>query len=119
LPLANVGDQSIDSPRFENVVWEEVRAEKLRHAYYLLEHADAEYRGHKVEAMHSVKKAAEVAGVELKWHGGHGEESQWNSDRRLREARDILTSLATGGHGPEQEHLHRAIKALDKALETK
>ena len=100
---------------FENVRWETVRIEKLRHAYYLLDHADGDYHGHRIEAMHAIKKAAEVLGVDIKG-GGHAEEAQWESDRKLREARRILMELAdqTGSH--EQPHIHRAIKELDRAL---
>ena len=100
------------------MTWEQARIEKLRRAYYLLEHADGDYNGHRVAAMRSIKKAAEVLGVELNWKG-HGEENQWKSDRRLREARNVLGELSDETKGKEQPHVHRAIKELDKALAIK
>ena len=39
-----------------------IKVDKLHHAYRLLEHADGDYGGHRLEAMHSIKKAAEVLG---------------------------------------------------------
>jgi hypothetical protein len=68
--------------------------------------------------MHAIKKAGEVLGVEF--HGKeHAEESQWESDRRLREARHLLQDLIVEGKGVEQPHIHRAINELDKALAVK
>jgi hypothetical protein len=118
-PVAQpLNEATVQAPQFETVAWETVRIEKLQHAYYLLEHANSEYNGHKVEAMHSIKKAAETLGVELHGHSHWDGEEQWNSDRRLNEARNILENLAEKD-GPEQPHIHRAIKELDKALATK
>jgi hypothetical protein len=114
----NVGDSFVQAGQFQPVKWEDARIEKLRHAYALLEKADADYKGHRVEAMHSVKKAAEVLGVELKWNG-RGEESQWKSDRQLTEARRLLKEVADESGAKEQIHLHTAIKELDKALAVK
>src|SRR5580700_3971880 len=71
-------EQAGQPPLFENVRWEEERIEKLRHAYHLLEHADGDYHGHREAAMHSIKKAADLLGFEIKG-GGHAEESQWKS----------------------------------------
>lgn len=103
---------------FQNVRWAEEKVEKLRHAYYLLDHADGDYGGHRVAAMHSIKKAAELLGVEIKG-GGHAEESQWASDRKLREAKRLMEELLDKTGGKEQQHVRRAIKELDKALITK
>jgi uncharacterized protein YaiE (UPF0345 family) len=100
---------------FQSVRWEEAKIEKLRHAYRLLELAKSDYNGHRVEAMHSIKKAAEVLGVELKGWKEHAEESQWESDRRVSEARRILESLQDETRGREQEHVHKAVKELEKA----
>lgn len=103
---------------FQNIRWEAGKIEKLRHAYYLLEHADGDYRGHREAAMHSIKKAADLLGFEIKG-GGHAEESQWNSDRKLREARQLLADLQDETGGKEQAHVHSAVKELDKALRTR
>jgi len=116
--LQNSGNQFAQSSPFQNVSWEEAKLEKLRHAYHLLEHADGDYGGHREAAMKSIKKAAEILGADLKGHE-HAEESRWKSDRRLREARNLLADLVIEAGGKEQPHVHRAIKELDKALAVK
>jgi hypothetical protein len=116
-PLQTAVEQS--SPGlFQNVRWEAGKIEKLRHAYYLLDHADGDYHGHREAAMHSIKKAADLLGFEIKG-GGHAEESQWKSDRKLHEARQLLADLQDETGGREQVHVHSAVKELDKALRTK
>jgi hypothetical protein len=114
----DTGESFSKSSPFEPVAWEQYKVEKLEHAYHLLEHADGDYGGHRVEAMHSIKKAAENLGVEFHGHE-HAEESQWKSDRRLREARRLLEDLVVESGGKEQPHIHRAIKEIDRALATK
>jgi len=114
IPNATEG-YSAASP-FQHVAWEEAKREKLRHAYVLLEHTNGDYHGHKMEAMHSLKKAAAILGFELNGHQHEGE-AQWDSDHRVREAKHILEDLADETHGDEQAHLHHAIKELDKAME--
>ncbi len=116
--IQNTGDNFTQSPSFQQVTWEQDKIEKLQHAYHLLEHADGDYGGHRDLAMRSIKKAAEVLGVDLKGKE-HAEESQWKSDRRLREAKTLLEDLIGEGHAKEQPHIHRAIKELDKALTLK
>lgn len=115
-PVPNTGP--IFQYQYRPVAWEHSRVEKLQHAYHLLEHAEADYGGHKGLAMKEIKKASDVLGVEV--HGnGHwaAEEGQWNSDRHLREAKHLLEDVSseTGG-GEEQAHLHKAIKEIDRAL---
>ena len=118
-PLQTTGDQFTQASPFQNVAWEENKFEKLRHAYHLLEHADGDYSGHREAAMKSIRRAAETVGADLHKGEGHAEESQWNSDRRLHEARHLLEDLVAEGNGKEQPNIHRAIKELDKALATK
>lgn len=116
--IQNAGDSFAQPPPFQQITWEQTKIEKLEHAYHLLEHADGDYGGHRVAAMHAIKKAAETLGVEL--HGkAHAEESQWKSDRRLHEARHLLEGLVVEARGKEQPHIHRAIKELEKALALK
>jgi hypothetical protein len=117
-PLQNAGDQFARLSPFQQITWEQNKIEKLQHAYHLLEHADGDYGGHREAAMRSIKKASEILGVELKG-GEHAEESQWKSDRRLREAKHLLEDLAVEAKAKEQPHIHRAIKELDKALAAK
>jgi len=115
-PLQTAG--AAQSSPFQQVRWEEAKIDQLRHAYHLLEHADGDYGGHRAEAMRSIKKAAEILGAELTWKG-HAEESQWKSDRRLREAKSLLRNLVDETHGKEQAHIERAMKEIDKALSLK
>jgi hypothetical protein len=114
-PLQVAAGTSDQASFFQNVAWEHDRVEKLRHAYYLLEHADGDYHGHRAEAMHAIKRAGEVLGVEIKG-GGHAEESQWASDRKLHEAKRLLEEVADEFGAREQAHVHTAIKELDRAL---
>jgi hypothetical protein len=116
--IQNAGDGFAQPPPFRQITWEQTKIEKLEHAYHLLEHADGDYGGHRVGAMHAIKKAAETLGVEL--HGkAHAEESQWKSDRRLHEAKHLLEDLVIEGKGKEQPHIHRAIREIEKALAAK
>jgi hypothetical protein len=116
--MQNAGESFDQLSPFQQITWEQYKIEKLEHAYHLLEHADGDYGGHRVEAMHAIKKAAETLGVEL--HGkAHAEESQWKSDRRLHEAKHLLEDLVVAGKGIEQPHIHRAIKEINKALAVK
>jgi hypothetical protein len=98
--------------------WEQAKIDKLEHACHLLQHADVDYKGHRAEAVIAIKKAAKILGVEFheKVHPG---ETQWLSDRRLREAKRLLQDLVVEGKGAEQPHIQRAIKEIDKALEVK
>jgi hypothetical protein len=117
-PTQNAGDAFAQSSPFQNVNWEATKIETLQHAYALLEHADRDYSGHREAAMKSIRKAAEILGVELTGRV-HPEESQWESDHRVREAKRLLEGLIVEGPGKEQPHIHRAIRELDKALAVK
>jgi hypothetical protein len=116
--IPNAGDTFVQASPFQNVAWEDAKVEKLRHAYHLLEQADADYNGHRIAAMHSIKKAAEILGVEIKGKG-HAEESQWTSDHKMQEAKHLLADLADETGGKEQTHVHSALKELNKALAIK
>jgi hypothetical protein len=117
-PVQNKDNHFAQSSQFQPVTWEQYKIEKLQHAYRLLEHADGDYSGHRDLAMRSIRKAAEVLGVELRGEE-HAEESQWRSDRRLHEAKHLLEDLVGEGQGKEQPHIHHAIKELNKALALK
>ena len=100
----------------QRVDWEEAKRHKLRTAYWLLEHADRDYDGHRKTALKEVKKAGDLIGMDL--HGeGYGGEAKWESDKQLREARRLLKEvrLETGG-GEEHKHLRIAVKEIDLAL---
>jgi hypothetical protein len=117
-PIQNADGSFVQSFQFQQVGWEQYKIDKLEHAYHLLEHAKGDYSGHRLEALHAIKKAGEVLGVEF--HGkDHAEESQWESDKRMREARHLLEDLIVEGKGAEQPHIHRAIKEINKAIAIK
>jgi len=100
----------------QRIDWEEAKRHKLRTAYWLLEHAERDYDGHRKVALKEVKKAGDVIGMDL--HGeGYGGEPKWESDKRLREARRLLKEvrLETGG-GEEHKHLRIAITEINLAL---
>jgi hypothetical protein len=115
----NAGGGPDQPPQLQRIqTWDEYRYVKLEQAYELLEHANADYQGHRVEAMHAIQKASEVLGIPL--HGeAHAEESQMKSDHRLKKARHLLEDLASESGGKEQPHIQRAIKELDTALALK
>jgi hypothetical protein len=98
------------------VAWEESKRHKLRTAYWLIEHADRDYDGHRKVALKEVKKAGDIIGMDLKGDG-YGGEPKWESDKRLREARRLLKEVReeTGG-GEEHKHLRTAIHEIDVAL---
>jgi hypothetical protein len=112
------GENFAQSSSLQNVAWEATRVEKLRHAYHLLEEANGDYSGHRVEAMRSIKKAGDFLGVDIKG-SGHAEESQWTSDHRLQQSKQLLEELVDEGQGKEQPHIKRAIKEINKALSLK
>ncbi|MGD0813741.1 MAG: hypothetical protein ABSA83_09070 [Verrucomicrobiota bacterium] len=118
VPLQNTDASAVQCVPFQQIKWEQARIDKLEHAYHLLEGAKADYHGHRVEAMHAIKKAGEVLGVEF--HGkDHVEEAQWKSDRRLQEAKRLLQDLVVESKAVEQPHIHRAVNEIDKALAVK
>jgi hypothetical protein len=102
----------------QRVVWEEEKRHKLRHAYWLLEQADSDYHGHRAKAMAEIKKAGEIIGLDLHGEGYGGEHQKW-SDARLREARQLLIDIVDKSHQREHEHIWKAIKELDRALEVR
>jgi hypothetical protein len=102
----------------EPVEWLEVNRRKLRHAYWLLEQADRDYRGHRVKAMEAIRKAGGVIGLDLHGDGYGGLRQPW-SDVRLREARTLLEDIVDISVGREHEHIRTAIRELNRALEVR
>jgi hypothetical protein len=100
------------------VDWNDAKRHKLRRAYWLLEQADRDYKGHKGKAMEEIKKAGKIMGLDLHGEGYGGEHQPW-SDERLREARRALEDIVDKGHEHEHEHIWKAIKEIDKALEVR
>ena len=98
---------------------QEAAREELAHAYYLLKTANADYGGHRANALHEVQVASHELGVELRGAVPEGER-QWASDRQMAEARRLLGDLRD--HMAEQDrtrisqHLNTSIREIDLAL---
>lgn len=114
VPVA--GDAVVQPSQFQRVEWNEERRAQLRRAYWLLEHSDGDYSGHRVKAMEHIKKAGEVLSLDL--HGkGYGEGiKQASSDARMLEARDLLKAVVRESGSKEQEILYNAIREINHAL---
>jgi hypothetical protein len=110
------GGSVVQPSQFQLVQWTEVRRAKLREAFWLLEHANADYNGHRGKAMVHVKKAGEFLGMDLHGKGYDGAHVQEKSDARLRHARDLLRDVAAESGGKELERIRLAIRELDLAL---
>ena len=113
--LQNAG-ASAESPGFQPVKWEEVKAEKLRRAYRILERGDHDYKGHRLMAMRQIEAAAKILDVDV--HGeGRGHEKQLLSDVQLHEAKHSLEEIVDDTHGKEREHIRKAIEQIDLSLD--
>jgi hypothetical protein len=115
---APITDDSIVQPsQFQRVEWTEERRVQLRRAFWLLEHSDADYAGHRAKAMEHVKKAGEIISMDLHGKGYGGEDvKQSKSDDRMREARRIIQEVARESGPDEKERLHKAVAEIDRAL---
>jgi hypothetical protein len=118
-PAAPVAaDAVVQTSQLQRVEWKEEKREKLRHAYWLMEHADGDYSGHRVAAMEHMKKLGEMLGIEL--HGkDYAHTDQFKSDERLRRARALLHEIAEDSGPKEVEHIHKAVGEIDRALDVK
>lgn len=114
--------------------WNDDQKRELRHIYYRLEHANADYEGHRANALREIRHAAEAMGMDLhgsgyaqQWqgspnYGGYSQqtESQEWSDNALRHSRDRLRELANGIQDDQIRHrLFDAVHELDRALEVR
>jgi spermidine/putrescine-binding protein len=104
--------------QLSRVEWDDAKRSKVRRAYWLLEHADSDYGGHKGKAMAEIKEAAKIMGLDLRGEG-YGGENQKESDNRLREARRLLKEIVDQRHEREHERLWKAMQEIDKALAVK
>jgi len=117
-PATPVASDAVVQQELQRVEWKEEKREKLRHAYWLLEHADGDYAGHRVLAMEHIKKAGEVIGMEL--HGkDYAHTDQVKSDERLRRARTLLHEVAEDSGPKEVEHIRKAVVEIDRSLDVK
>ncbi len=114
VPVA--GDAVIQPSQFQRVEWNEERRAQLRRAFWLIEHSDGDYAGHRVKAMEHIKKVGEMLGVDL--HGkGYGEGiKQAKSDERMHEARDLLKEVVRESDGKEKDILMSAVSEVNHAL---
>jgi hypothetical protein len=87
----------------------------LVQAYQTLEHADHDYKGHRIAAMKQIESAAKLLGVKV--HGdGKGHEKQAVSDEQLRAAQSLLQQARPGLSGKPLAHVNKAIQQLLVAL---
>ncbi len=96
--------------------------QSLTQAYSTLASADHDYQGHRVKAMHAIKKAARLMGQKI---GGDGKvkEQQTLSDDQLRGVQTTLQKVrgSVGGRNSQRvvEHINSAIHELTVALSIK
>jgi hypothetical protein len=94
----------------------------LTQAYSTLASADHDYQGHRIKAMHAIKKAARLMGQKV---GGDGKvkEQQNLSDNQLRGVQTMLQKVrsSVGGRNSQHvlEHLNSAIHEVNIALSIK
>jgi hypothetical protein len=95
---------------------------ELAHAYVLLAHADADYAGHRGNAMKELTEAGKKLGVKLEGDSSE-KEKQWKSDQKLEEARRLLKDAREKFEGEDKdkvaERVDRAISEIDAALRVK
>jgi hypothetical protein len=129
LPLANLSSHAASNPSQLNadgaalqqaqpkrVDWSDEKRRKLRRAYWLLEGADRDYKGHRGKAMEEIKKAAKFMDLDLHGDGYGGVRQPW-SNERLHEAKKALEDIVDTHHEHEHEHIWKAIQEIDRALE--
>ena len=112
------GDAVVQPSQFQRVEWTEERRAQLRRAFWLLEHADSDYAGHRGKAIEHVKKAGVVLGLDLHGKGYGTEIEQAASDERMREARDLLKAVVRESDGKERDILQDAVREVNHALKT-
>ena len=92
VPLGN--DAVIQQAQPVAYEWTDEKKMQLRRAYWFLEHANANYEGHKVKAMEHSKKLGDTYSIELHGKGYEGEHKQSTSDERLHEAKEELQKVS-------------------------
>lgn len=96
----------------------------LSQAYSTLASADHDYKGHRVKAMHAIKKAARLMGQTLGGNAkGQGKEQQTLSDAQLQGVKGMLQKVRGTVSGRTQgrvvAHIDTAIHELSTALSIK
>jgi hypothetical protein len=118
-PLGGVAVQG----QFQPVAFSDsAEAGMLQSAYDILATGDHDYSGHRVKALHAVKVAAKLLGLNL---AGDDKvrQPQPLSDARLREAQGLLQSVLGNAEVMNQKrvvkHLNEAINQISIALSIK
>jgi hypothetical protein len=93
-------------------------ASLLVQAYTTLEHADHDYKGHRVAAMKQIEAAAKLLGVKVRGDG-KGHEPQRVSDAQLHTAQGLLQQAKPGLSGKPLKHVNKALHELSIALSIK
>jgi hypothetical protein len=121
-PAAPLASDSVVQPaQFQRVEWTEEKRIQLRRAFWLLEHSNSDYAGHRVKAMAHVREAGEGLGMDLHGEGYKGEHKQGTSDERMREAKDLIKEAIreTDSHTKEYTRLQEALREIIQALAVK
>jgi hypothetical protein len=123
---ANRPNRAAYAPYYANAAYRGTPAtgdvQTLTQAYSTLASADHDYKGHRIKAMHAIKKAARMMGQRL---GGDGKakEPQSLSDEQLRGVQSMLQKVrgTVGGRNSQRvvQHINEAIQHLTVALSTK
>ncbi len=96
--------------------------DELVHAYRLLSHADADYKGHREAAMDAVATAGREIGLKLEGDAPEAER-QWKSDKKLEEARRLIREARNKLEARDRDraaaHLGHALAEIDEALKVK
>jgi len=107
---------------FGTIAHAETPREEIAHAYILLAHADADYAGHRGNAMKVLSAVGKDLGLHLEGDAATSER-QWKSDRKLMEARRILLDarekLEEKDRARAATRLDKAIREIDTALKVK
>ena len=90
----------------------------LVQAYTTLEHANHDYKGHRVAAMKQIEAAGKILGVSVRGDG-KGHEKQGVSDAQLRTAQGLLQQARPGLSGKALKHVDKALQELSIALSIK
>jgi hypothetical protein len=94
----------------------------LTQAYSTLASADHDYQGHRIKAMHAIRKAARLMGSKMAGDG-KTKESQTLSDSQLRSVQGMLTQVrgSVGGRKQQQvvQHINEALQHVSIALKIK
>jgi hypothetical protein len=90
----------------------------LVQAYTTLEHANHDYKGHRVAAMKQIEAAGKLLGVKVRGDG-KGHEKQGLSDAQLRTAQGLLQQARPGLSGKALKHVDKAMQELSIALSIK